>query len=365
MANPARAASPAEAWPFVTVVVPALNEERYIAPCLLALLQQDYPGDFEILVFDAGSADRTREIVAQMAAGDRRIRLLANPGRLQSIACNLGAMLADPSARIMVRADAHSEYPPGFISICVGELVARSATSVVVKMRAVGLSKAQSTIAALQNSWLGNGGSAHRRGGEGRFVEHGHHAAFDLAFYRQVGGYDETFSHNEDAELDCRMIEAGGRIWMSGTVSVEYFPRTTLWSLARQYFNHGRGRARMLLTHRVLPRPRQMAPLVFLGGCVGGVALSPLSLLFLAVPGLYALICSIAGMRIVRSAGLPLAPSAGVLAMAVHLGWATGFLCGVAKYGAAERPVWRAGPVPVSRVPGSGMVLGQTGSVRS
>ena len=316
-------------------------------------------------MFDAGSTDRTREIVADLSAGDRRIRLLANPGRLQSIACNLGAMLADGAARILVRADAHSEYPREFVSICVRELIERSATSVVVKMRAVGLSKRQSTIAALQNSWLGNGGSAHRRGGTGRFVEHGHHAVFDLAFFRSVGGYDETFSHNEDAELDHRMIAAGGRIWMSGDVSVAYFPRTTLWSLARQYFNHGRGRARMLLTHRVWPRPRQMAPLVFLAGCLGGVALSPVSLLFLAVPGLYLLICCVAGLRIVHQAGLPLAPQAGLLAMAVHLGWATGFVCGVVKFGAAARAVRRPGPAPLARVSGSGIALGQTGSARS
>ena len=154
------------------------------------------------------------------------------------------------------------------------------------------------------------------------------------------------------------MIAAGGRIWMSGEVSVAYFPRTTLWSLARQYFNHGRGRARMLLTHRVWPRPRQMAPVVFLGGCVGGVALSAVSPLFLMAPGLYALICCIAGLRIVRSAGLPMAPSAGLLAMAVHLGWASGFICGVARYGAMVPPIWQADTAPL--VP-----VAQTGSARS
>ena len=34
------------------------------------------------------------------------------------------------------------------------------------------------------------------------YVDHGHHAAFRAASFKAIGGYDETFSHNEDAEFD-------------------------------------------------------------------------------------------------------------------------------------------------------------------
>jgi len=73
-------------------------------------------------------------------------------------------------------------------------------------------------------------------------------------------------------------------------------------------------------------------------------------------------------LRIVHSAGLPVAPSAGLLAMAVHLGWASGFICGIAKYGAVAQPIRHADKrplVPVARVSGAGMALAQTGSARS
>ena len=36
-----------------------------------------------------------------------------------------------------------------------------------------------------------------------------------IAAFRAVGGYDESFSHNEDAELDYRLRQAGYRIWMT------------------------------------------------------------------------------------------------------------------------------------------------------
>ena len=50
--------------PFISVIVPALNEEQNIRECLVSLLEADYPPERrEILVVDNGSTDRTAEIV--------------------------------------------------------------------------------------------------------------------------------------------------------------------------------------------------------------------------------------------------------------------------------------------------------------
>lgn len=49
--------------PFVTVIIPALNEERVIGDCLRALAEQTYPRDrYEVVVVDNGSRDRTAEM---------------------------------------------------------------------------------------------------------------------------------------------------------------------------------------------------------------------------------------------------------------------------------------------------------------
>jgi succinoglycan biosynthesis protein ExoA len=127
-------------------------------------------------------------------------------------AVNLAARLAAPEVRVLLRADAHSIYPPTFINACVKALIAHEVASVVVPIRTVGTAGLQRAIAAAQNSRLGNGGSAHRIGGTGRYVERGHHAAFDRDVFLRIGCYNETFSHNEDAEFDRRLILAGGRI---------------------------------------------------------------------------------------------------------------------------------------------------------
>ncbi|MBE1484725.1 glycosyltransferase family 2 protein [Plantactinospora soyae] len=67
-----------EPAPRVTLGVPLYNAERYLEDCLDALLAQDYP-DFEIIISDNASTDRTWEICEAYAARDARIRLYRNP----------------------------------------------------------------------------------------------------------------------------------------------------------------------------------------------------------------------------------------------------------------------------------------------
>jgi succinoglycan biosynthesis protein ExoA len=312
--------------PSVTIVVPALNEEAHIEACVESLVDQFYPGLIEIMVLDGGSTDATRAIVQRLARQHGIVRLIHNPGRLQSAACNLAARLAAPWSTVLVRADAHAVYQRHFVAACALSLQEKGATSVVVPMRTVGDKGLQRAVAAVQNSVLGNGGSAHRQAGRSGFVEHGHHAAFDLAFFRSVGGYDETFTHNEDAELDVRMAAAGGRIWMCGEATIDYIPRSRISALARQYFNHGKGRARTLLTHGLRPKPRQMLPLAMLFGCVGGLVAAPFWAPAALVPAGYAAACTAVGLvAALRARSLPFL-AMGPVAMVMHLSWAVGVL---------------------------------------
>lgn len=50
--------------PFISVVVPVLNREKTIGRCVESLLAMDYP-DFEVIVIDNGSTDRTRDIISR------------------------------------------------------------------------------------------------------------------------------------------------------------------------------------------------------------------------------------------------------------------------------------------------------------
>jgi len=64
-----------EPAPFISVLIPARDEEENIATCLKSLQKQDY-SNFEILVLDDNSSDSTTDIVSQIAAVDNRVRLI-------------------------------------------------------------------------------------------------------------------------------------------------------------------------------------------------------------------------------------------------------------------------------------------------
>ncbi len=69
-----RAAS-LDGLPFLSIIVPARNEERQIETCVRSLLAQRYP-EFEVLVVDDRSTDRTPEILERIAAEDSRLRIV-------------------------------------------------------------------------------------------------------------------------------------------------------------------------------------------------------------------------------------------------------------------------------------------------
>jgi succinoglycan biosynthesis protein ExoA len=316
----------------VTILVPTLNEENYIRRTIASITPQDSDLDYELIVIDGGSTDGTQKIVNELASANRRIRLVHNSARIQSAAINLGASIAKPDSSVLVRADCHAEYPPEFVRRVALELREKTAASVVVPFRSAGRGLIQRGIAAAQNSLLINGGLTHRTSAASRYVEHGHHAAFDRDAFMSIGGYDETFSHNEDAELDVRLTRSGGKIWFCSDLCLTYFPRRSFQALAKQYFAYGRGRARTLCKHRCLPKPRQLLPVAALTMNLCSLAAS-MSFGWPALIPLFAYfgICAVWGGISAMSKGDPARWTSGLAVMIMHHSWAAGFIYGILR----------------------------------
>lgn len=84
-------AKPLPDKPLVSVVMPTFNRAHILAEAIGSVLEQSYP-DWELLVCDDGSTDRTAQVVAQMA--DPRIRYLAFEKANGAVARNRGLALA-------------------------------------------------------------------------------------------------------------------------------------------------------------------------------------------------------------------------------------------------------------------------------
>lgn len=319
--------------PATLVVIPTLNEAAHIEQVLRELcVGLDAAAPVHFVVSDGGSTDGTPDIVRGLAASwPWRLTLLHNPKRLQSAAVNLAVEHFGQGHDLLVRCDAHASYPPGFIQRLHQSMQAQGADAVVVPMDSVGESPWQKAVAWVSDTPVGSGGSAHRGGARSGFVDHGHHAAFRMASFCRAGGYDETFSHNEDAELDCRQRALGSKIYLDGGIRIGYLPRDSFRGLWKQYSNYGAGRSRTIRKHPGSWRLRQMAVPINALLVFGGLLLAPWWPVLLAWPVLYGSILLFTALSLAarhRSlVGLLACPAA----FAMHMAWAKGFATGLLK----------------------------------
>ena len=320
----------------VLVAIPTLNEEAHIEGCVRSLIGDDpRMRHVAIRVADGGSKDRTVPIVEELRREFPNVELIDNPKKLQAAAVNAVANAAGGAHKILVRCDAHSTYPPGFVLGVAARLMELEADSLVVPMDAKGTGCFQRAVAWIVDSPLGSGGSPHRGGKKSDWVDHGHHAGFWLARFLELGGYDETFSHNEDAEYDRRLKASGGRIYLDADLRISYTPRSGLVGLANQYWNYGRGRARNLIKHSAKPKLRQMVPVASLLTLTASLAVlglglltgwSPLISLGGAAPAAYGALLLVVSLwtwwRRKSACGLYV----GLVLLAIHNAWAAGYL---------------------------------------
>jgi glycosyltransferase involved in cell wall biosynthesis len=93
---------PAQA-PVISVLMPVYNAERYVAKAVESILQQSFR-DFEFLIINDGSTDRSGKILQRYAAQDTRIRLISRPNTGYVAALN--EMLALAQGELIARMDA-------------------------------------------------------------------------------------------------------------------------------------------------------------------------------------------------------------------------------------------------------------------
>lgn len=94
--------------PFVSIIVPAYNEEFVIEATIRSLLNSDYD-NFEIIVVDDGSADRTSDVVREHFGDQPLIRLVTAPNEGKAAALNLGLRYA--KGEVIVALDADTQFP--------------------------------------------------------------------------------------------------------------------------------------------------------------------------------------------------------------------------------------------------------------
>ncbi len=100
---------------FFSLIIPAHNEEHYLANTLKHLLAQNYPPDrFEVIVVENGSNDQTYEVAKALA--QTNLTVLTSPVASVSAAKNLGRQKIGPHSQWIVFLDADTILQPDFLA---------------------------------------------------------------------------------------------------------------------------------------------------------------------------------------------------------------------------------------------------------
>lgn len=277
--------------PRVSIIIPCRNEARHIGKCLRSILTQEEPaGGLEVVVADGMSDDGTRRLIAEIAAGDPRVRMIDNCERITPTGLNAAVRAA--RGQIIVRMDAHSEYAPDYTRECVETLEQSSAQNVggppLVKaqgyvQRAIG--------AAFHSRFSTGGGKFHQPRYEGE-VDTIHFGCWQKNTLLELGLFDEELVRNQDDELNFRLRERGGRLWQSPSIRSWYHPRRTVGRLFSQYYQYGFWKVRVIQKRGRPASLRHLIPVLFAAGVTLGwtaaLVWSPLWFVYFTILAIYA-----------------------------------------------------------------------------
>ena len=250
--------------PFVSVVIPVYNEEKYIGNTLNSIFLQNYPtSSFEILIADGNSDDSTKEIISKLIVKHQNIHLIHNQDRI--IPIGLNRSIQNAKGDIIIRMDGHCEIESDYISKCVESLGTDKIDCVggVIKTVSNGnlISK---SIAIAQSSLFGIGNATFRTSTtQAKEIDTVAWGAYKRGRFEKIGGFDEELLYSEDDEFNFRLIQNGGKIWLDPSIKSVYYPRNSLKKLFKQYFQYGLYKVRVMQKRRGFASWRHLVPGTF------------------------------------------------------------------------------------------------------
>jgi glycosyltransferase involved in cell wall biosynthesis len=248
-----------ETMPMVSVVICAYNAERTMRPCLESLRKLDYP-NFEVVIVDDGSRDRTAEISMDFP----EFRLIRQPNKGLSVARNVGLHAA--RGEIIAYTDSDCVVDPHWLTLIVRSMLENNFDGC-----------GGPNYAPHEDGWIeascaaSPGAPCHVLVAEDR-AEHlaGCNMVFTKAALAKVGGFDPQFTAaGDDVDVCWRMLDAGLKLGFAPAAFVWHFRRNTIKAYYGQ--QRGYGRAEAMLYPRYSARFNVMGQIAW-RGTIPGIA---------------------------------------------------------------------------------------------
>jgi succinoglycan biosynthesis protein ExoA len=307
----------------ISVILPVLNEEKYLEDSVSSILSQNFSGAIEVILAVGPSRDETMKIARSIQSRDSRVVVVENPTGKTAAGLNLAIAAARYS--IIVRVDGHSQIPSDYCETAFHILEETGAVNVGGIMAAEGVSLFERGVARAMRSPLGVGASRFHTGGGAGESDTVYLGCFRKEAILAVGGFDERFTRAQDWELNFRLRENGGVIYFDPRLKVTYRPRSTIKALAKQYFEYGRWRRVVARRHQGSINYRYLAPpFTVVATSLSLIAGGLLGPLFFIPALVYAVFILGASIIIGKSMGEILCLPTILLTM--HISWGLGFL---------------------------------------
>ena len=227
--------------PFVTVMIPAKNEENVITKTLDDLLEQDYfffrRSRMEIVVIDDASTDNTARLVrsySKTKSGKHKVRCITNngPDHGKPVALNYGLKFA--KGDLICVFDADSRTPPDFMAKAVQYFKDPEVAGAQGKVRI--FNRYDSTLTEIQDDEFASFNRAVQRSRDvigGAVALGGNGQLTRKRCLEELGGW-KVGSITEDLELSVRFYEKGWKIRYAEGSTVYQEAVVTLPALFRQ-----------------------------------------------------------------------------------------------------------------------------------
>lgn len=326
--------------PFVSVIIPCLNEEDYIGDCLDSIINNNYPLErLEILVVDGLSGDNTRSIVREYAEKYLEIKLLDNPKKITPVAFNKGIQRSKGEVIILV--GAHAKYPKDYISMCVEHLRETGADNVggVLEVETREGDLFGRALAAALRSPFYAGNAKFRTGKlkQPQEVDTVFGGCYSREVFDEIGFFNEDLVHSQDIEFNKRLKKNGGKILLCPDIKAKYFVRSSFISFIRWTITNGVWAIYPLkFTDHIPVGLRHFVPLTFVFSLLVSFSLSLLSTFFatmgMIILTLYTVLNVIFSFKSALSKGsLKLLFWLPLIFLTFHLGYGIGSFWGLIK----------------------------------
>jgi glycosyltransferase involved in cell wall biosynthesis len=241
----------------------------------------------------------------------------------------------------ILRLDAHSEYPPDYLALCVETSRRTGADNVGGVIINVSPHKTNigKVLHALTTHRFGVGNSGFRVGSREGLADTVPFGCFRRDVFDRIGFYDERLIRNQDYELNRRLANKGGRIWLNPAIQIRYYNQSSLSGLLRQAFATGKWNVWMWF---VAPYSFAWRHVVPLGFVVALLTTLPISIgsqsLALGALGLM-LLASVASFQQAMRHGIWMLPFLPFLFFTYHVAYGLGGIQGLILLSLKRSPV--------------------------